>query len=84
MASVLAATILVFAIVLDVEVRAKPFVVLALCALYPLTPVRADADLQAKVGPGGAFSSFALTFLGLTFSAFTFWGAWVTLFPLSG
>ena len=82
-ASVRAAAGLVSAIVLDVEVRAKPFVVLALCALNPLAPVRADADLQAKVGPGGAFGSFALTFLRLSFPAFAFWKAWVALIPLS-
>ena len=72
-ASVRAATSLVSAIVLDVEVRAKPFVVLALCALDPLAIVRANADLQAKVLPAGAFSSFALTSftftLALSFSA---------------
>ena len=66
MGSVRATASIVSAIILDVEVRAKPLALIALCALDPLTIVRANADVQSKVLPAGAFSTCAFT--SFTFS----------------
>ena len=53
------------------DVRGAPPVqqpyVLALCALNLLAPVRADADLQAKVGPGAPLAPLPLPFWVLPF-----------------
>ena len=68
MGSVWAAARIVPAIVLDVEVRAKPLVVLALCALDSLAVVSANAEFQAKFLPAGAFGAFALTSFTFTLS----------------
>ena len=84
MGSVWEAARIVPAIVLDVEVRAKPLVVLALSTFDSLAVVSANADFQAKVLPAGAFGAFALTSftfsLSFSFSA-SFGGARVATLP---